>query len=109
MTHRIAVIPGDGIGREGVPEPAPRNEVETPRPAPVAQEQPPQEDQAEIRRYVSSIGGSTTLQGLKIIGDLIGDSQLSDKAKHDIKPIYAKKLHELEAEAKRDKQPGDAQ
>ena len=54
-------------------------------------------DKEQIDRYVGSIGGATSLPGLKMVGLSIKDSGLAKSAKDELHGIYASKQRELES------------
>ena len=54
-------------------------------------------DKEAIDRYVGSIGGATSLPGLKMVGLSIKDSGLTKSAKDELHGIYASKQRELES------------
>jgi hypothetical protein len=67
------------------------------------EEEPPQEGPSpdelkQVDRFVSMIGTATKIPSLEAVGAMIKASPLSSTLKAELKPFYADRLHELEAE-----------
>lgn len=99
---RAAVSLGSSMGLELYPM---TKGEQPPKPGPPAPRPPTQSmsdkplvaEKAQIERYVGSIGGSTSLSGLQMVGLSIKDSDLSKGAKDELHGIYAAKKRELES------------
>ena len=103
---RAAVSLGSSMGLELYPM---TKGAAPPQPGPPAHTGPPTvkkegisdkpliAERALIDRFVGSIGGSTSLSGLLMVGTTIKDSGLSNAAKDGLHDIYRKKKGELES------------
>jgi hypothetical protein len=79
-----------------------RDHTAKPKPPP-KEEEPPQEGPSpdelkQVDRFVSMIGTATKIPSLEAVGAMIKASPLSSTLKAELKPFYADRLHELEAE-----------
>ncbi|MBT8460330.1 MAG: hypothetical protein HKP37_08085 [Boseongicola sp.] len=58
----------------------------------------PADDIKQVKRFIDSIGGAETLEGLNMVGKTIQAAHLTDTSRSDLKAIYLAKKHELENE-----------